>query len=355
MGSRTERWLALDIGGANLKAAHSTGEICSVPFEVWRRSGELASALAGLSGAFPPFDRIAVTMTAELCDCFETKAEGVRSVIQAVEQGIPGRPISVWGTDGRFHEPEEIRRLPGLAEASNWLALAVVAAMLVPEDAGVLIDIGSTTADLIPLSRGRVAARGRTDTDRLQAGELVYAGVRRTPVCALATELPFRGTPTGLAAELFATTHDIFLTLGDIGPDPAAVSTADGRPATPAHARDRLARMIGADRETFSEDDAASISRSLERILMDRLVRSAEQACRATIGPPRFAVIAGTGEFLANRLARRLLGPDGHILALSVAWGPEASGAACAYALIRIVSGSAISPHAGQAFESGST
>ena len=43
--------------------------------------------------------------------------------------------------------------------------------------------------------RGKVAARGRSDTERLQTGELVYAGVRRTPLCALATELPFAVFP----------------------------------------------------------------------------------------------------------------------------------------------------------------
>src|SRR3954469_17922097 len=123
-------WLALDIGGAHLKAAHTSGAIRAIPFELWRRPGGVASALADLAAGFPPFDRVAVTMTAELCDCFETKAVGVRAVLESVEIGIPGRPVSVWGTDGRFHDPGEIRRQPSLAAASNWLALAVAAAAL---------------------------------------------------------------------------------------------------------------------------------------------------------------------------------------------------------------------------------
>src|SRR4051794_26857419 len=112
---RMARWLALDIGGANLKGAHTSGAIQSVSFEVWRRPHDLASALAALAAGLPPFDRVAVTMTAELCDCFATKAEGVRAVLEAVEQGIPGRDVAAWGTDGRFHEPDEIRGQPGLA------------------------------------------------------------------------------------------------------------------------------------------------------------------------------------------------------------------------------------------------
>ena len=201
-----------------------------------------------------------------------------------------------------------------------------------------MIDIGTTTTDLIPLDRGAVAARGRSDTERLQTGELVYAGVRRTPVRALATELPFRGMPTGLAAELFASTLDVYLTLGDIASNPIDLSTADGRPATAEAARDRLARMVGADRDGFSADDALAFAQAADRCLIDRLVRAAERACRATIGRPAAAVIAGSGDFLARRLARRLHRAGGPVISLKEAWGPVASSAGCAYALVQLAS-----------------
>ena len=331
------RWLALDIGGANLKAAHSDRLTRSMPFEVWRHPSALGPALASLAVSVPPFDRVVVTMTAELCDCFHTKTEGVIAILDAVEQALGEDPIEVWGTDGRFHQVDEIRRQPLLAAAANWLALAIAAADILEGDRVILIDIGSTTTDLIPIDRGNVAARGRTDTERLRNGELVYAGVRRTPVCALATELAV-GTdpPVGLAAELFATTHDIFLTLGDIEPDPTDLATADGRPTTVDFARGRLARMIGADHESFSADDALALSRSAEHCLLTRLAQAVERACRPTIGAPTAAIIAGSGEFLARRLASLVLGPDRPIVSLAQAWGREASSAACAHALLEL-------------------
>jgi probable H4MPT-linked C1 transfer pathway protein len=280
-------------------------------------------------------------MTAELCDCYATKREGVRSILAAVKEAVGGRPVSVWGIDGRFHPVEDIAERPGLAAASNWLALAAVAARLAGEDRGLLLDVGSTTTDLIPLDRGTVVARGRTDRDRLATGELVYAGVRRTPVCALATELALAiGEPVGLAAEMFATTLDVFLMLGDIKSDPADLDTADGRPATVENARNRLARMVGADREEFSFDNALALARSAEKSLRRRLVRAAECACRATIGSPRFAIVAGSGEFLARRVAATLLGSDRPIKSLAEAWGAAASEAACARALLELVNGS---------------
>src|SRR4051794_13235819 len=125
-------WLALDIGGANLKAAHGDGITRTVPFEGWKRTGELSLSLANLLAASPPADRVAVTMTAELCDCFRTKDEGVRFILDAVGEAAGARPVSVWGIDGRFHEPDDLKGRPGLAAAANWVALAIVAARLIP-------------------------------------------------------------------------------------------------------------------------------------------------------------------------------------------------------------------------------
>jgi (4-(4-[2-(gamma-L-glutamylamino)ethyl]phenoxymethyl)furan-2-yl)methanamine synthase len=331
-------WIGLDIGGANIKAAHREGPALAIPFEVWKRPDELSRALAAVAGTLPPSSAAAVTMTAELCDCYPTRKVGVLAVLDAVLAALPDHRVVVWGVDRRFHEVEDLRRQPLLAAAANWLALAELAARLVPDVPAILIDIGTTTTDLIPMDRGDVAARGQCDTERLQTGELVYAGVRRTPVHALTTELPYRGVPTGLASELFASTLDVYLILGDIESNPLDLSTADGRPATPEAARDRLARMIGADRDSFSVDDAYAFARAADSCLMQRLTRAAERACQATIGRPAAAVIAGSGDFLARRLARCLIGPDGPMFRLDEAWGPVASAAGCAFALVQLAS-----------------
>lgn len=335
-GDKQPAWIGLDIGGANIKAAHSDGPALSVPFEVWKRPDELPSTIRNVAASLPASDAAAVTMTAELCDCYPTKRAGVHAILDAVVAAIPGHPLAVWGVDGRFHRVDEVRDDPLIAAAANWLALAEVVARLVPSGSGILIDIGSTTTDLIPLRDGTVAARGRDDTGRLQAGELVYAGVRRTPVHAVASELPFRGVPTGLAAELFASTLDVFLLLGDIPPNPTDLSTADGRPATLEASRDRLARMVGADRESFSLEDARAFAEAAGACLLERLAHVADRACRATVGRPAAAVIAGSGDFLARRLAEAVIEPGGPIISLNEAWGPVASAAGCAYALVRL-------------------
>jgi probable H4MPT-linked C1 transfer pathway protein len=277
-------------------------------------------------------------MTAELCDCFETRREGVVAVLDAVVAAFPDARLGVWSLDGRFQEPTEIRARPLQAAAANWLALATVAARLAGEAPGLLVDIGSTTTDLIPFRDGRVVAVGRTDTERLQTGELVYAGVRRTPVATLATSLPLRGVDTGLAAELFATTLDVYLTLGPIPEDPGDRDTADGRPATIAAARQRLARMVGADGETFSPGHQYDLALAAHEALMARLVAAAQRAARPLDGGAEVVVVSGAGEFLGETVARTLA-PRSTRVRLAERWGRAASTAACARALLELTVG----------------
>lgn len=333
------RRLAFDIGGANLKAAHSGGAAVLRPFELWKRPGDLAEALGDLAAALPPSDAWAVTMTAELCDCFATRADGVRAILAATVRAAGARPVRVWGTDGAFHDVAATLDRPRLAAASNWLALAAVVARSGFGDSGLLIDVGSTTTDLIPWAAGAVAIPPglRTDLGRLQAGALVYAGARRTPLCALASELPYRGVAAGVMAELFATTADVYLTLGDLPPDAFDHATGDGGPLTPDAARDRLARIIGLDRDDFTLADARAIAEAADARLLDRLLGAAGRVAAAfPPGRPPAVVIAGAGEFLARRLAERVVAPGGPVHSLAAAWDPEASAAACAHALIRL-------------------
>src|SRR5438067_10660318 len=199
----TRTTLGLDIGGANLKAARLAppGLDCRTrPFALWRDPAGLPAVLADLVALFSPVDELAVTMTGELCDCFATRREGVRHILAAVASVAGACPVGVWTTEGCFLDLRAAQDAPPLhVAASNWLALAEWAGRHVLEGAGLLLDVGSTTTDVIPLRDGRPAPRARTDSTRLLTGELVYRGARRTPVCAL-TE-----PADAVAAELFAT------------------------------------------------------------------------------------------------------------------------------------------------------
>lgn len=326
--------LALDIGGANIKAAHTTSVPLTRPFAVWKHPDLLVEALRGIAQDMPPFDILALTMTAELCDCFESKAAGVRHVLSAVEPLTPSDHIYIWGIDGRFDCVDTTRKNPLRAASANWLALATAVGLVLATSETLLIDIGSTTTDLIPLRGGKPAARGRTDLERLTTGELVYLGVDRTPLCAVMPQISLRGRPVHLAAEFFATTRDVFTILGQTPTDAADTNSADGRPFTMHAAQARLARMLCADQHAFSEAEILDLALQFAQHIESRLIQAAIQAC-APGPPPNSAVVAGSGSFLAERVARGLRCDS--IFHLDRMWGKHASVAACAHALLRLV------------------
>jgi hypothetical protein len=324
-------WLGLDIGGANLKAANGQGRALSRPFPLWQRPDELSLELAALLAASPPADRLAVTMTGELADCFATKTDGVSAICAAAVQAAAGRDVRIYTVDGEFVSVDVAVANPLAVAASNWHALARFAGRFVPSGNALLVDIGSTTTDLIPLADGLPVARGRSDPERLVAGELVYTGVQRTPVCALVPALPWGERVCPVAAELFATTWDAYLVLGDLPEEPENRQTADGRPATRALARDRLARMICADRTLFAADDAQRAAAAISAAQLAKLGIAVRQAL-GRAGPPSAVVVGGQGEFLARRLVQKL-GWTAAIVSLAERLGPLVSRCAPAHAL----------------------
>jgi probable H4MPT-linked C1 transfer pathway protein len=326
------KWMALDIGGANLKAADGAGFAVSHPFPMWENPRQLTDALRAMIALVPKVDHIAATMTGELADCFTTKAEGVKFILAALQVAADGRHTRVYLTNGKLVSLQTATRQPLLAASSNWHALASFAGRYVPEGSGLLIDVGSTTCDMIPMVDGVPVTIGKTDPNRMVNGELVYSGVQRSPVCAIASLVPWRGRKCPLAQELFATMWDVYLMLGDLPEEPNATNTADHRGATKVAARDRLARSICADRETFSETDARLVADALAQAQLRKIAAIAVQLIARLQQPPHTVVISGRGEFLARRILDELK-LKAAVVSLSRELGPELSRCAPAHAL----------------------
>jgi len=301
----TRNWLGLDVGGASVKLADGQGWGRKVPLALWRESARLREVVQTLLGGVEA-PHLALTMTGELADCFETKAEGVRFIVDAVCQAAPHSQVWVYAVGGELLTPDQARHEPLRCAAANWHALANYAGRFAPEGPSLLVDVGSTTCDVIPLMDGRPVARGATDPERLVEGELVYTGVRRTPACAVLSVVSWRGRPCTMAAELFATTLDAYLVLGVFSEDAHDTHTADGRPATKLAARDRLARMVCADRTMFSDYDAMRIAKAISDAQRSQLTVAVRRVMAQLPGNPTRIIIAGQGEFLARAVIERL-------------------------------------------------
>jgi probable H4MPT-linked C1 transfer pathway protein len=329
--------VGLDIGGANLKAADTDGQAVSLDFPMWKNVADLSGALIELLQRFDSPELIAVTMTAELADCFVTKSEGVDRILAAVERAANSVPIVVWQTGAEFVEPQVARQIPLLVAAANWHALTTFAGRLVPESDSLLIDIGTTTTDLIPLQEGVPIPVGLTDVERLQSGELVYSGIWRTPLCALAQSVPLRSGRCSLAAELFATTLDIYLILEDIPDQPECISTADGRPATRAAAVNRLCRMLCCDSSELTPDEVHALADHFAELQIQQMLTDLDQVVANQAGPCQAVIISGSGSFLARKLiAQNEHTRDVRIVDFNNAMSVGFSESACAYAVARL-------------------
>ena len=304
-----------DIGGVNIKAGRllwQSREIVDMravshPFEIWLKREGLSEALQVVGNELDLMgtQAMAVTMTAELSDAFRSKREGVLFVLDAIDQAFPDIPIYLLDLSGDLIQLSDSRQRPLHFAATNWLASALFVAYKHRDC--ILVDVGSTTTDIIPIRHGRVNAKGFTDMERLSSGELVYTGALRTNPNTVTPFVPVQGQICRISAEYFTVMGDIYLLLGYLSSETYTCPTPDGRANSLEAARERLARLICADREMLSEEEIFKLARYLFEKQMQQVTEALFQVLSRLENGYRLPLaVAGTGAFLAAEISRRL-------------------------------------------------
>lgn len=299
-----------DIGGAHVKAAviNPAGEIIAVyqqPCPLWKGLDQLRSAVTFiLNEVTGAPDHHAITMTGELVDLFEHRDDGVKQIINTMATLLPQRRCLLFaGLEGFLKsEQVEARHYQAIASA-NWLASASFAAQKV--GSGLFVDIGSTTTDILLLNDGKVQAQGYTDYQRLVSQELIYTGVVRTAVMAVAQTALDQGQGCGLMAEYFATMADVYRVTGELNELHDQIETADGAEKTITSSARRLSRMIGSD--FFSEELPRwqQFAENIRAQQLQRIQRGCEYRIQNLSFPNSSPMIgAGVGRFLVKQLAQ---------------------------------------------------
>jgi probable H4MPT-linked C1 transfer pathway protein len=337
--------LGVDIGGANLKYvavpasttlnAQDQGSLArSRSYPLWLRHESLADDLVDDLRSFVvqgSIESLAITMTGELADCFLDRREGVQRIVSCVCQAanqLGIKALAFYGVDGTFHDAESACEQTDNIAAANWHALAAFVGQTHCRD-GVLIDIGSTTTDIIPIRNGQVATVAKTDHERLVEGSLVYLGGRRTPVAMMVQGLQYNGQRSTVMNEVFATMDDVRLVLKMTDEDLHDCDTADHRARTIPMAVNRLARMIGLDWRTVSAESAMFLASQIHAHAVKRIVMAVD-GIRPLSGDANAFVISGHASdlFSPPRKAR--------IVHLSDCLGHEVSRCAPAFAVAQL-------------------
>ena len=307
-----ENYTGWDIGGAHLKIARldKNGALCGLDqfaTPLWQGIDTLAHPVTRVLESLPAGKCVhTLTMTGELADCFQARREGVNKLVDYLSARL-GRenPVYVYAGNKGLVTPGQAHASHDEVASANWHATAAYAAQRL--GSGVLVDLGTTTTDIIPFHEHRVCSRGYTDQERMRTGELVYTGLTRTPVMAIVDQLPYRNVWQSIAAEYFAGMADVYRITGDLDERFDLMPAADGGAKTRYHSIKRLARMLGAEYDN-GDDEAPWLEvarhiagKQFERIdqAFNRVTDTLEDTVRNNI------VAAGAGRFIIEKLARK--------------------------------------------------
>lgn len=116
--------VGLDVGGANTKICCLTackGSIIdgtgkSVYHEMWKDPEGLRGVLAGLQDDLllagnNDLRGVALTITAELCDVFTSKAQGMGFITAMTQEVFADVPVYLWTIGGDFIGSHEMKRM----------------------------------------------------------------------------------------------------------------------------------------------------------------------------------------------------------------------------------------------------
>ena len=308
----TENYTGWDIGGAHLKVAclDNNGVLCTLDqyaTPLWEGIDRLEAPVTRAVNSLPPGNCVhALTMTGELADCFPGRRDGVTQLVDYMSARLGrGNPVYVYAGNQGLIAPDRLYDCHTDVASANWHATATYVAKCL--GSGVLVDLGTTTTDIIPFHEQQVCCRGYTDQERLQTGELVYTGITRTPVMAVLERLPYKGVRQSIAAEYFANMADVYRITGDLDEHFDMLPAADGGGKTRYHSIKRLARMLGAE---YDKSDAMEPWLDVAHHIAGEQFEKINRAFNEVTGRPgncagKNIVAAGAGRFIINKLARK--------------------------------------------------
>lgn len=305
----------LDVGGAHLKVSLvADGQpIAARQFvcPLWQGLDKLDTALQDARELTSRASSFAVTMTGELSDLFETRKQGVETLVDRLVAAF-GPETRFWMGHKLFGSADAARLNYPDVSSTNFLATATLAGRRLRANGtspnALLIDIGSTSTDIIPIIEARAAPRGLTDPDRLVSGELVYTGLTRTAVMAVCTRAPFAGTWQNFAREYLATMADVRRILGVL-PDGLDVhATADDRGKSQDESLARFARMFCRE----AGDASIATWQQAARYVAELQIRSIHDGCAQVLSGietdehPETVVATGLDTTVGREIAHRL-------------------------------------------------
>ncbi|MBE0438432.1 MAG: H4MPT-linked C1 transfer pathway protein [Gammaproteobacteria bacterium] len=300
-----------DIGGAHLKVARCDhdGQLLEVRqylCPLWQGLEHLENAIIAAQNELNNHhDLAAITMTGELVDLFANREIGVAEILNCVTQLILSEQCQIYAGEKGWLSVEDAKREWQYVASRNWQASANFVASKITNS--VFIDLGSTTCDIIPIISNQVATSAYDDHHRQISRELLYTGTIRTPLIALTSVAPFDGQLISLAAELFATTGDVWVMLDQLNPNDILDNSADGKPWNKANCVYRLARLLGTDAHEVESASWQLLAKWFAQQQIHQITNAILQVLSCHPHQQNHTIVgAGIGRFIIKQCAAQL-------------------------------------------------
>lgn len=267
--------LGLDIGGANTKAAlikFKNSEIVDSfsyieYFPFWEKAIiEIPKMLKRIVSEIvlknmlklEDIDYISITITAELSDAFQTKREGILTILNALEKVFDKQKMHFISNATKFLDFNNAKLDYSSIAAANWVSTSLFLGQYISHC--ILIDAGSTTIDIIPIKDSIPVAQGKDDISRMINHELVYTGGLRATIPSITPFVPYKNNMVRISFEKFALVSDVHRILNNISEREYINDTADNRSKSLEDCYARLARIICMDKDTLSRVELDNIA-----------------------------------------------------------------------------------------------
>lgn len=315
--------IGLDIGGANTKAAcvyfkdekiiDSFSYIEYFPF--WQKTiteipeilGRVIKNLVEKNNfKLENIDYFAVTITAELSDAFQTKKEGILTILNALETVFDRDRLKFITNKIKFVDYETAKSDYSSISAANWASTALFLGKFISDC--ILIDAGSTTIDIIPILKSVPVPQEKDDISRLINHELIYTGGLRATIPSITHHVPYKGKYIRISFEKFALISDIHRILNNISEEDYINDTADNRSKSLNDCYARLSRVICMDIETISKQDLNIIANYIYQKQIDIITKEIRAFMDNFIArfkefkdKPKFVITGLSADFLIRK------------------------------------------------------
>ena len=231
-----------DIGGAHIKAAKidfkkKTSKTKQLYSPIWKNVNYLKKSIKLIKKKLGKTNYHAITMTAELSDIFPDRKNGVKHIINLSSKILGEKNIFFYSKKNFLKKKLAIKK-PFELNSMNWHATASFISNFFPNC--ILVDIGSTTSDIIPIKNKEIISKDVSDYQRLKSNELIYLGVLRTPIQAVERK-------KNLINENFANLSDVYRVLNKIPSTFDLLPTLDSKTKNKHDSARRIARIFGKD------------------------------------------------------------------------------------------------------------